>query len=187
MTLWVGSVSQTDTAKGAPSQAYRPGLEPLESRRVLAAAPVISEFMASNDSTLKDGDGNASDWVEILNAGDEVIDLAGWHLTDDAAELNRWAFPAGQPSLTVLEPGQLAVVFASGTHLDADDKPVDPYIDAGGRLHANFRLNKDGEYLALVGPTGVVSEFGTADTDYPEQYTDISYGTTQLWPAHSIT
>ena len=165
--------------KRRQSQAYRPGLEPLEARRVLAAAPVISEFMASNDSTLKDGDGNASDWVEILNAGDEAIDLAGWHLTDDAAELNRWAFPAGQPSLTVLEPGQLAVVFASGTRLDADDKPIDPYIDAAGRLHANFRLDKDGEYLALVGPTGVVSEFGTADTDYPEQYTDISYGTTQ--------
>ena len=39
-----------------------------------------------------------------------------------------------------------------------------------------LRLNADGEYLALVGPQGIVSEFGAAGADYPQQYADISYG-----------
>ncbi len=31
------------------------------------AAPLITEFMASNDSTLADEDGDFSDWIEIHN------------------------------------------------------------------------------------------------------------------------
>ena len=59
--------------------------ELLEQRRLLAAAPVITEFMASNGATLDDGDGNSSDWVEIYNAADQAVDIAGrprWRRSD---------------------------------------------------------------------------------------------------------
>ena len=39
--------------------------EPLEQRQLLAAAPIINEFMARNDGGLRDGDGRTSDWIEI--------------------------------------------------------------------------------------------------------------------------
>ena len=55
--------------------------------------PLITEFLASNDSTLDDEDGESSDWIEIFNAGDTALDLDGWHLTDSAANLTQWTFP----------------------------------------------------------------------------------------------
>ena len=68
-------------------------LEALEPRRLLAGDPIINEFLASNRDVLDDGNGNSSDWIEILNAGDAPIDLRGWHLTDDPRRLTKWQFP----------------------------------------------------------------------------------------------
>ena len=42
-------------------------------------------------------------------------------------------------------------------------------------LHTNFKLQRDGEYLALVKPYGVTVAFEYA-AEYPQQYGDISYG-----------
>ena len=117
---------------------------------------LISEFMASNDATLNDQDGDSSDWVELHNDGGSAVDLGGWHLTDDAAELDKWTFP----SVTISAGGYL-VVFASNKDLKT------------GELHTNFTLKKTGEYLALVKPDGstVAHEYS-----YLTQVSDISYG-----------
>ncbi|MDP6381258.1 MAG: lamin tail domain-containing protein, partial [Phycisphaerae bacterium] len=134
--------------------------EALEARLLLAADPIITEFMAINDSTLQDEDLDYSDWMEIHNAGDAAVDLAGWHLTDDAGDLTRWTFPT-----TNLPAGGYLIVFASGK-----DRSV-----SGSELHTNFALSGDGEYLALVQPGG-----GTVAHDYgpqfPNQAADLSYG-----------
>ena len=39
---------------------------------------VISEFMASNRRTLRDEDGETSDWIEIRNLGSTAENLSGW-------------------------------------------------------------------------------------------------------------
>jgi hypothetical protein len=143
-------------------------LELLEHRHVLAANPMITEFMASNRGTLDDGDGTSSDWIEIYNAGDEVVNLAGYRLTDNADSPSRWVFPD-----VTLQPNEFVVVFASSQN-------VDNYVDAAGYLHTNFALNASGEYLALLAPDGtVVSEFGSKDTEYPPQRPNVSYGVGQ--------
>ncbi len=125
-----------------------------------AAGPVISEFMASNATTLADADGEFSDWIELHNPDAAPVSLAGYHLTDDAAELNKWTFPA-----VTLPPGGYLVVFAS------DKNRTDP----ADELHTSFRLGAGGEYLALVAPDGttVVSEFAPV---YPPQFEDESFG-----------
>ncbi|MGC6457592.1 MAG: lamin tail domain-containing protein [Akkermansiaceae bacterium] len=46
------------------------------------------------------------DWVEIWNPGSQSLSLNGWYLTDDPANLFRWAFPA---DLTI-PPGDLLTV-----------------------------------------------------------------------------
>ncbi len=121
--------------------------------------------MASNATSHRDGDGNSSDWIEIHNPTSEVVDLAGWRLTDDVGNLEKWTFP--NQSQSVLDPGEYLVVFASG-------QSTETYIDAGGNLHTDFKLRAGGEYLGLVSPTGsVVHEFAP---QYPQQLTDISYG-----------
>ncbi|MCW5556824.1 MAG: hypothetical protein KIT22_03145, partial [Verrucomicrobiae bacterium] len=41
----------------------------------LGAAPVISEFLASNRDGLRDEDGEASDWIEIRNPDATPVSL----------------------------------------------------------------------------------------------------------------
>jgi hypothetical protein len=119
--------------------------------------------MASNGSTIEDGYGSDSDWIEIFNAGDDAIDLLGYHLTDNADNNTKWTFPTS----TILGAGEYLVVFATG--LDT--------IDPLGYHHTNFSLSAGGEYLGLVGPDStVISEFGSDTEDYPPQLSDISFG-----------
>ena len=121
---------------------------------------VITEFMASNDSTLADGDGDFSDWVEIHNPGVVGVDVAGWSLTDDAGNLTKWVFPS-----FVLAPDAYMVVFTS-------DKAAAPPV---GEFHTNFKLSAGGEYLGLVEADGVTiaSEYAP---EFPAQSTDVSFG-----------
>lgn len=119
----------------------------------------ISEWMASNTSILIDDDDDRSDWIEIHNNSFTAIDLAGWALTDDPEHLDVWEFP----SITLFPNGYL-VVFASGK----DRK------NPGAPLHTHFSLAREGEYLALLDPSGqVATAFAPM---YPEQFEDISYG-----------
>jgi hypothetical protein len=89
--------------------------------------------------------------------------LAGYHLTDNAAHLDKWTFPA----VTLDSDGYL-IVFASGK-----DRR-----DPAGQLHTNFRLAADGEYLALVAPDGVTVDSAFAPA-YPPQFDNQSFGLSQ--------
>jgi len=125
---------------------------------MMAGDVFISEFLAQNDGGLEDQDGDASDWIEIFNAGAADVNLAGWHLTDDADDLSKWDFPS-----VVVPAGGFLIVFASGK-----DRAV-----AGSELHTNFSISTEGEYLALVESDGttLASEFNA-----PTQYENVSYG-----------
>src|SRR5687767_10055376 len=136
-------------------------VEAVESRLLMAADPVINELMAINSRTLADVDGDFSDWVEIHNPDPTTpVNLAGWHLTDDAALRTKWTFPA-----VTINPGGYLVVFASDKNRAV----------AGQQLHTNFKLTGDGEYLGLIKPDGTTaaSEFAPA---FPPQQNDVSYG-----------
>ena len=124
-------------------------------------SPRVTELMADNESSIADEDGDFSDWIEIHNPDTTPADLSGWYLTDDDDDLTKWKFPA-----VSIQPGGFLVVFAS-----AKDRRI-----AGSRLHTNFQLSSDGEYLGLVAGDGlsVVSEIAP---EYPDQQTGVSYGT----------
>jgi spore coat protein CotH len=126
----------------------------------LAAQPIISEFMADNASVLADEDGAYEDWIELHNPGAAAINLDGCYLTDDAQNLTKWRLPA-----QTLPPGGNLVIFAS-----QKNRAV-----AGAQLHTNFKLDANGEFLALVATNGssVVCSFGSA---FPKQYRNISHG-----------
>lgn len=119
---------------------------------------VISEFMAENKTTLVDDDGEFSDWIEVHNPTASGVSLAGWFLTDEPELPMKWAFPTAN-----LPPGGYLVVFAS-------EKNRTP---AGAPWHTNFKLTKDGEYLALTGPGGVIHAFTPT---FPPQEEDESFG-----------
>jgi hypothetical protein len=153
---------------------------------------LITEFMASNDSTLADQDGDYSDWIEIHNREAIDIDLDGWYLTDDDNDLTKWQFPT-----TILPAGGYLIVFASHK-----DRAV-----SGSELHTNFKLDNSGEYLALVKPDGItvaweyapdVQEVPFASIgnlfrrqrvtpQYVPQFGDISYGLDAAWNERYFT
>jgi hypothetical protein len=126
----------------------------------ILGAPQITEFMADNETGLRDEDGQFSDWIEIHNPDATPLSLAGYHLTDNPGNLNKWSFPA-----VTINPGAYLVVFASSKNR----------INPAGQLHTDFSLSSSGEFLALVSPNGttIVSSFGPR---YPEQFMNESYG-----------
>ena len=142
-----------------PALAFSLAASPL-----VAQSLVISEFMASNQNSLTDEDGDAEDWIEILNPGTTTVRLDGWFLTDDQATLKKWPFPD-----LALGPGEHLVVFASSKNR----------FDPGGELHTNFKLTSSGEYLALVHPDGLTVAHEYAPR-YPIQVQDVSYGLQQV-------
>lgn len=120
---------------------------------------VITEFMADNRRTLRDEDGDSTDWIELFNTGTGPVELGGWFLTDTRTNLTKWAFPA-----TSLSGRTYRVVFASNK-----DR-----TNAAAQLHTNFKLSAEGGYLALVDArTNIVSEYAPK---YPRQTTDVSFG-----------
>ncbi|QDU89160.1 CotH protein [Pirellulimonas nuda] len=133
-----------------------PVFETLESRRVMAV--VLAEFLADNESGIRDADGQRQDWVELANTGAAAVDLGGYYLSDDATQPDKWRVPDG----VSIAAGQRLVVFASGK-----DR-------TNGELHTNFQLEKSGEDLLLVAPDGATVV--DAYLSYPPQRADASYG-----------
>ena len=130
---------------------------------------IITEFLAANNSGLIDEDEDSSDWIEIHNTSQEPISLEGWHLTDERDNLAKWQFP----NITVESLG-FVLVFASGKNRS------NPKTE----LHTNFKLNRNGDYLALVQPDKktIATEFSS---QYPAQINDVSYGQSMDLEIHS--
>jgi hypothetical protein len=163
------STPQTRFAK-----AKKAGLqfESLEPKMVLAANLVISEFMASNSNSLKDEDGDASDWIEIHNADSVAVNLQDWYLSDNSANLSKWAFPSGE----TIQPGDYLIVFASGKNRAI----------AGSQLHTNFSLAAGGEYLGLSYDDSVDGLDAVSELDPAPQQEDVSYGFNQTFETDSL-
>ena len=125
------------------------------------AEVIISEFLANNNTGLKDEDGATADWIELYNNGATSVPLAGWRLTDDPNDVAKWIFPA-----VSLAPNGFLVVFASAKNR----------TNPAATLHTNFKLSDNGGYLALVRQDG---SFSTVFNPYAAQYPDKPYGIAQ--------
>jgi hypothetical protein len=123
-------------------------------------APLITEFMADNETFLADADGDFPDWIEIHNPDAAPLSLRGYHLTDNPGNLNKWTFPA-----VTVPAGGYIVVFASNKNR----------TDPAAQLHTDFSLASEGEFLALVAPNGstILSSFSPA---FPEHFPNESFG-----------
>ena len=120
----------------------------------LEGALHITEFMANNNESIEDEDGDASDWIEIFNSGSEPVSLDGYFLTDDINEPEKWMFP----DIEISGEGHLLI----WTDNDTED----------GYLHTNFKLSADGEEVALFDPDLNLVDF----IQFDEQTDDISFG-----------
>lgn len=128
------------------------------------SALIINEVMAANGTGLVDEDGDFSDWIEIYNPAHTPANLSGWSLTNDPNQPQQWDFPD-----ISLGAGEYLVVFASGK----DRVSTEP----GQPLHTNFKLSKDGEFLALY---NVLEDrfMDVVGEPFPRQFVDVSFGRT---------
>ena len=116
---------------------------------------VINEFMASNDTTQVDQDGEYDDWIELYNNSNLDIDLSGYFLSDDSEDIMSWQIPAG----TVISANGYLMIWA-----DKDEEQEG--------LHANFKLSSAAESIILSDSDGSILN----EVSYADQTTDISFG-----------
>tara|TARA_Y100001934_G_scaffold276591_1_gene373473 strand:- start:27 stop:3479 length:3453 start_codon:yes stop_codon:yes gene_type:complete len=135
----------------------------------------ITEFMASNHNTIEDGYGKSSDWIEIYNYGSVLINLSGWFLTDTLSIPDKFSFPSG----TLIQPNEFLIIFASG------NKTANK-MDKKNFIHANFKLSRNGGYLALIKPDKKTVVYDYSPT-YPIQFSDVSYGSSMLTTSQNTT
>jgi hypothetical protein len=127
--------------------------------------PRITEFVANNKYSLRDGNNAPSDWIELHNPNNTPLNLTGYGLSDDPLFPIKWTFPSN----VIVSPHGYLIVFAS------DSGPEGTY-DPARFLHANFNLNQDGESIVLTSSNGLITI--DAVTNYPAQMEDLAYGRT---------
>lgn len=115
---------------------------------------VINEVMASNTSTAADEEGEFEDWIELYNLSNQDVDLSGYALSDNPANLRKWEFPAG----IVIPANSYLIVWADE---DATQGP----------LHASFKLSASGETLSLVD----AQTYFLDNISFDQQQTDLGY------------
>ena len=118
---------------------------------------IINEFMASNGSFLPDEEGKYSDWFEIHNPTDSVIDLSGFGMSNDN-KTAKWTFPN-----IMLQPDGYILVFASGSGT-TDTSAV--------YQHAGFKLNASEGGIYLFNAAGEIAD----SVEYKNQKSNISAG-----------
>ncbi|MEO8428584.1 MAG: lamin tail domain-containing protein [Verrucomicrobiota bacterium] len=124
---------------------------------------LINEWMASNAKTLADPlDGKFDDWFELYNPGAAPVDLGGYTLSDAPIKAARFLVPQG----TVIPSRGYLMVWADDE--TSQNRP-------GADLHVNFKLNQNGESIALFAPDGQLVDSVT----FGPQMSDVSEG---RWP-----
>jgi hypothetical protein len=91
----------------------------------------LNEFLAQNLTVLRDEFNEYDDWLEIYNGGQAPISLLGLGLSDNLSNPDKFIFPD-----TTLAPGGFLLVWCDNDSWQGD-------------LHADFRLNVDGEEIGL--------------------------------------
>jgi len=121
---------------------------------ILPGDIVLNEFLADNDSTVPDQDGEYDDWIELYNNTADGIPLSGMYLSDNYNQPEKWIFPD-----TIIQANSFLIIWA-----DEDGSQEG--------LHANFKLSKSGEEIMFSNFDGTVLDSIT----FGEQFADTSFG-----------
>ena len=126
----------------------------------LAAQEVFINEIMSNNQDIIDEDGEQDDWFELYNASPNTVNLAGWYLTDDLSEPDKFKFESN----FYIESNDFQLLWADG-----DDEN---FIN-----HVSFKLSSGGEDLALFRKEG--NDFILVDQiSFPNLLANVSYGRT---------
>lgn len=121
----------------------------------------INEIMVKNETTIQDGNGNFSDWIEIYNEGDSELNLKGYKI--------RYEYEGGTP---------VEYEFTSGLKIPAKSFQLIWCDGSGENEYTSFDLKaQKGGTITLIKPDGNTADFKEYnDTDLVNGTADISYG-----------
>lgn len=118
-------------------------------------APIrVSELLPKNKYGLTDSDGDKSDWVELI-IKTPGASLAGYYLSDDADDLQKWQIPTD----AAFDENGFLLIFLSGKNR------------TDGVLHANFSLSAGETFYLFHAASGTMDSFLI-----PELRSDVSLG-----------
>jgi len=132
---------------GCTKSPYEPEPEPVDSWHLV----IFSEIVSNNGSIITDEFGDYDDYIEIYNPQDTAVNIGGFGLTDDIEEI-KYIFPAA----CIIQPDTVLLVWC-------DAEPEE------GDYHADFRINADGEWIALVDPDSSFVD-SVSVPELPEDY-----------------
>ena len=117
---------------------------------------LITELVAKNEASLViDGCEGCTEWVELYNPNDVAVSLAGFTLTDDAAEVDKHTFPEVE-----LSPGQYLIVCCGRLSCSVAD-----------HVRLDVGLSGSGEELYLFDSSGNLLD----QVAFPALLTDVSW------------
>ncbi|MCD4789339.1 MAG: CotH kinase family protein [Bacteroidales bacterium] len=120
----------------------------------------INEFMADNDTTIADPQGEFDDWIELFNDGEQYVNIGGMFITDDLDNPTIWQIPGTSPDSTIILPGEFLLLWADD---DSDD----------GIYHLEIKLSASGEQIGIFAQDGLTV---LDSLTFSAQSTDISFG-----------
>jgi hypothetical protein len=119
----------------------------------------INEFLANNADFYADENNEYNDWIEILNTGDETVNLNGLYFTNNLTTPSFYQIRGSSSDDLTINPGEHKVIWADG--------------DTGqGPLHLGFKLASAGGHIGISGDGRTFID----SLVYTDQNTDISYG-----------
>jgi hypothetical protein len=92
---------------------------------------VINEISPSNDSVVKDEDGDSPDWIELYNGGSSAVSLGGYCISDNIGQPAKWVFPSG----VNIQPSGFILLFASGKDRKKFFHHWETVVNAGNLWH----------------------------------------------------
>lgn len=112
--------------------------------KTTTAQVVINEYSCSNINGPTDAFGQREDWVELYNMGSAAVNLAGYYLSDNDNNPQKWQIPSGS-----IAAGGYLMVYCSGRG-----------VVSGNELHPSFNLAQtSNEWFILTSPAGVTVDF----------------------------
>jgi hypothetical protein len=152
---WAGTVmTEADTSVSISSDTLFTAVFEVDPNYVAPFPITINELQAWNTSTVFDEYIEFDDWIELYNPNNFAVDISGYYLTDNKDKLKKYW----------IGPNELIIPANSWSVFWADDET------GQGQNHTNFKLSKDGEFVALVAPDGITIvdsiQFGSQQEDY---------------------
>lgn len=121
----------------------------------------LNEYLVVNTDDFQDDFGQQNAWFELFNTSYGTVDLAGCYLSDDPANLKKYAIPGGDV-MTRVKPRQHVLFWA-------DNQPF------RGTFHVSFDLANAKEIILTKGDGKTIIDRIPVRHDLPE---NVSFGRT---------